>query len=293
MFRLAPATHAVLSLCVGLICCACSEERTETSRGATAQEAAGSEKTQAGAVAPDKPAAPKASAKESPDRDSAARGWRQSWQAFAQTLSRHVQAELEHKQLASQLEPGKAVGWSSEKVAKVFEGATVTWHGEVVGIHKTGGERKIYVVRMPPHPVRLKDEFTITLNSLRLLPEEANAKAWGPVKVGDRVRFRTVLKGEPAMPFLVNPRMVAFDERTERYLDVKRNWREGGPVIQVLHGLTNKSLAERGGSREDTLIMVNTDDAELLNRAAPGTRAPETREGEKAKQERIRVAALK
>ena len=113
------------------------------------------------------------------------------------------------------------------------------------------------------------------------------------MKIGDRVRFRTVLKGGPAMPFLANPRMVVFDDRTEQYLEVKRNWRQGDPVIQVLHGVTSKFLAEKGGSREDTLFMLNADDAELLERTAAGTPAAKTPEGEKAHRERIRIAALK
>lgn len=85
------------------------------------------------------------------------------------------------------------------EVKEKFEGQQVVWEGEIQEVSLKADANSVKL-RMPAQTVTLSNGAKSEINYLHLAPLKGNGKKWEEVKVGDKVRFRTTLKGDSLFP---------------------------------------------------------------------------------------------
>lgn len=109
-------------------------------------------------------------------------GWKADWGKFV-------------AELAPYLKRGAPVSEVKEK----FEGQQVVWEAEVREV-SLKAEANSVKLKMPAQTVTLSNGAKTEIDYLHVAPGKDNAKKWEAVKAGDKVRFRTTLKGDSLFP---------------------------------------------------------------------------------------------
>jgi len=174
--------------------------------------------------------------------------WRTSWTAFGQRLSDLFAAEVSLSALKTESKGDNLSAITPKSVQQEFDDVAVEWEGIVQEVFPPAhpGCR----LAMKAVPLKFTDGSQLVLDSLKLYPLGDNKDSWKSVKVGDTVVFRTTLKGKGIF---------------------------GVVVVMHIEGGFDKNLYGNGVSSGDTLLMISTEDAQLLKVKGKGPPKTERR----------------
>ncbi len=129
--------------------------------------------------------------------------WETNWESFLETIQRSMEKTDLLSETPLSLKIGSFVmpldGPTMSQLANRVEGRTVTWTGSISNLADDWSNPHIDLA-MPPKLVKLKDGSSGMCCSLRLTPGPDQISQWKTVKVGDSVRFKTVLKRGKTFP---------------------------------------------------------------------------------------------
>lgn len=127
----------------------------------------------------------------------------------------------------AELNPYFKRGAPTAELKKAFEGASVTWVGEIEELSIKPDAASVKM-KMPAKAVTLSDGSSTEVDYLHLSPKGENVKKWESLKADTSIRFRTTLQGNSIFP-----------------------------VVLLLQG-----VGENAGK---TRVVISTKDAELLD----------------------------